>query len=152
MNRLLNKYVTATAKGGAIKRTARLGRVSNLFSVTDGLPVVRKLRPGMLITFFYRPKGVNFLPYWDSHPLVMINEIKLDGWIGMNFHYVHPDIRKAVLSGADPGQNISKRYLATHVQGNLYEITPQYIDAAMQIPYENFQRVANSTVWKKGNR
>jgi hypothetical protein len=43
--------------------------------------------------FFYDAKTKKKLPYWDRFPLVFILELKQDGFIGLNLHYLPPRIR-----------------------------------------------------------
>tara|TARA_B110000444_G_scaffold60462_1_gene56365 strand:- start:1750 stop:2370 length:621 start_codon:yes stop_codon:yes gene_type:complete len=48
---------------------------------------------GRMYLFFYDAKTKRKLPYWDRFPLVFILELKQDGFIGLNLHYLPPAIR-----------------------------------------------------------
>jgi hypothetical protein len=44
---------------------------------------------GVMYSFYYDAKLKDTLPYWDKFPLVFPFRILPDGFIGINFHYVH---------------------------------------------------------------
>lgn len=52
---------------------------------------------GKLMLFFYDPKHKETLPYFDRAPLIMPVSITTDGFIGINFHYLHPLLRAQLL-------------------------------------------------------
>lgn len=45
---------------------------------------------GNLFYFTYDPKTAKSLPYYDRFPLVMPIELEGDGFLGVNYHYLHP--------------------------------------------------------------
>jgi hypothetical protein len=53
----------------------------------------RRYLEGRMYLFFYDAKTKKKLPYWDRFPLVFILELKQDGFIGLNLHYLPPRIR-----------------------------------------------------------
>jgi len=53
----------------------------------------RRYLEGRMYLFFYDAKTKKKLPYWDRFPLVFILEMKQDGFIGLNLHYLPPKIR-----------------------------------------------------------
>lgn len=52
---------------------------------------------GKLIMFFYDPKLKEELPYYDRNPLIIPISLEADGFIGINFHYLHPLLRARLL-------------------------------------------------------
>ncbi len=52
---------------------------------------------GKLMLFFYDPKHAETLPYFDRAPLIMPVSLTNDGFIGINFHYLHPLLRAQLL-------------------------------------------------------
>lgn len=48
---------------------------------------------GNIVTFKYSPKTKIILPYYDMFPLVLIIKMVPGGFIGLNFHYLHPTKR-----------------------------------------------------------
>ena len=52
---------------------------------------------GRMYTFFYDAKTKNKLPYWDRFPLVIILDLREDGFTGLNLHYIQPRYRVRLL-------------------------------------------------------
>lgn len=67
----------------------------------------RQLELGSLYLFVYDAKYKETLPYWDRYPLVMPFDSNRTegraassaGFMGLNFHYIHPNVRAAVFDG-----------------------------------------------------
>ena len=137
-------------------------QIPALDKVTRGLDPVNRITPGSLITFSYRAKGANDLPYWDRYPLVLVTQINKDGWTGINLHYMHPRLRARALYERNRfgipiiEQEIAnlcvKRYLAKFVMSRPREFPSELHDIAIQLPFDNFQKEANVTVWNKTSR
>jgi hypothetical protein len=49
----------------------------------------QKFLMGGLYYFMYDPKGKDDMPYYDRFPLVMPLKREVDGFLGLNFHYLH---------------------------------------------------------------
>lgn len=47
-------------------------------------------RPGDIMLFNYRPQMRKELPFYDVYPLVLIIKLIPQGFLGLNFHYLHP--------------------------------------------------------------
>ena len=47
--------------------------------------------------YFYHPKGVDTLPYYDTLPLVMPFSEDAETFTGINFHYLPPKVRVVLL-------------------------------------------------------
>ena len=52
---------------------------------------------GRMIMFQYDPKAKATLPYYDKFPLGFIVDVKRDGFLMMNMHYLPPDLRANVM-------------------------------------------------------
>lgn len=52
---------------------------------------------GKLYTYVYDPKLKEKLPHYDIFPMTMPFSIHSDGWTGINFHYLHPQMRAMVM-------------------------------------------------------
>lgn len=138
----------------------------------------RKLsRPvaGYMYLFKYDPKTKEDLPYYDNYPLVFPIEPRLDGFIGINFHYL-PHMLRAKLMNAiyttttDRKYNEEtkvqlsynlmkgvskykafkptiKRYLYSNVRSPFLQITASEWDIALFLPLERFKKSAKEDVW-----
>ena len=62
-----------------------------------GIPGKRRFRPGMMYFFIYDPKTKEKLPYYDRLPLVFPLEMYVDGFLGLNLHYLAPKFRAQFL-------------------------------------------------------
>lgn len=173
MNRLFNKFKKLSEQAEINKQTlksaeyfARLASgeapIHDFSSVTRGLPAATKLRVGMLVTYEYVAKTDDKLPYWDRYPLVLITKITKTGWYGINFHYLHPQMRARILFEEhkrgipiidNETANLSvKQYRADHVQRHPREIPSELFEIVLQMPFENFVRASKQQVWRKTKR
>ena len=59
-------------------------------------PTTRELR-GSMYMYFYDPKHKQTLPYYDRFPLTIMIEPRKNGFLGLNLHYLRPDIRAKFL-------------------------------------------------------
>lgn len=142
-------------------------QVSSIDQVVEGLRRPRKLIPGMMIVFYYQARNSEKLEYWDRHPLVMINNITRDGWIGENFHYMHPHERARMMYhnqryNIDAYDKINplrhemlpwcnKKYFASNAS-MVREVPKEYWELALQLPFEDFQKQSSASVWNKTSR
>jgi hypothetical protein len=53
--------------------------------------------PGQMYLYFYRPKHMDTLPYYDTFPLVIPFSRTAETFTGLNFHYLPPKIRLVLL-------------------------------------------------------
>lgn len=53
--------------------------------------------PGKFYLYKYDPKTKDKLPMYDILPLVLITRVTPKGWYGINFHYMPPAIRLAIM-------------------------------------------------------
>ena len=131
--------------------------------------------PGDVYMYHYDAKWKNKLPYWDKFPCTIVLEIYNDGFLGLNLHYLPPNIRFAFMSklvkrannprnplrrrmnlsyeivkGAqDLGAYIPclKRYLTTHVVSNMFRIPPQDWELVVHMPVAQFTGASQKHVW-----
>ena len=178
MNRTFEKYEKLAKEAGVSKGTlksqdwfrklvARENNIKNIDKITEGLQAPDRLKVGDIVVFHYSAKTAEFLEYWDRHPLVMVSDIKDDGWIGYNFHYMHPMHRARMIYNAENrrrqehDQNqpydheqlkwCTKRYLASHTR-RVREIPKEYWDLVIQMPFEAFVGTSKINVWKDTTR
>lgn len=53
--------------------------------------------PGQMYLYFYHPKNVDTLPYYDTFPLVIPFSQDAETFTGINFHYLPPKMRVILL-------------------------------------------------------
>lgn len=133
--------------------------------------------PGWFCTFLYSPKGKETLPYYDRFPLTLILDIKPDGFLGLNFHYLRPIDRAYFmdhlykLEVPDSAHqtfriNITyeilkankryryykpciKKYLKSHIRNFLIPVYPEEWDIALFLPTEKFVGLSRDKVWEE---
>jgi hypothetical protein len=66
-------------------------RPSNIIEKSGGSPA--RLAPGRMYYYGYRPKGEATLPFYDRFPLTLVLQREAGGFLGLNFHYLHPNDR-----------------------------------------------------------
>lgn len=135
---------------------------------------------GKMYMFFYDPKLKDKLPYYDMFPLVFPIELYNDGFLGINLHYLPPALRASlmdslystanndkydnttklqisysVLNGAAKFgyfKSCVKRYLWSHVSGNLINVQPENWDTALMLPTERFVGANKNTIWGNSSK
>lgn len=130
---------------------------------------------GEMYFFQYDPKGKETLPYYDRFPLIFpINKAK-GGFIGLNMHYLPPQLRAqlmdalytlasdnkynedtklelsySVLAKAAQFRNFKpcvKRYLTKHVRSRFIKIEASEWDIALFLPVSQFEKQGVRRVW-----
>lgn len=141
-------------------------------------------RPGEMYLFRYEPKNRDTLPYYDRYPLIMLLDTyrsgQDDGFLGINFHYLPPILRAAlmekmyrfknnnhfdettrllikypkldILPGRPLWKACIKRYLNSHVRGRFIKIHPAEWDLVLMMPLDRFMKKRRSTVWIDSKR
>lgn len=73
--------------------------LNNMMQAEQGrlFNMVSPVHIGKLMMFFYDAKTKADLPYWDRAPLIIPFNILPDGFMGINFHYLHPMARALLL-------------------------------------------------------
>ena len=150
-------------------------RVSRTNLIGDRSRLKNKSLIGRMYFYFYDPKLKDSLPYYDRFPLVIPIKRHLDGFIGLNLHYISPKQRiilldklSAILNNDEYDEttrfNISykylqsatkmyeakpcmKKYLFKHIESRFLEITADEWDIAALLPVEFFQKEKKNKVW-----
>ncbi len=78
-------------------RVRNLKISSEAFYKQSDLQKAKRYLEGRMYTFFYDAKTKKKLPYWDRFPLVIILDLKEDGFTGLNLHYIPPRYRVRLL-------------------------------------------------------
>jgi len=134
---------------------------------------MRKEFIGSMLLYTYDPKWKEELPYYDIYPLIFPFELKEDGWLGINLHYLPPKLRQALLENLmqafdDKKNRINitykflqatgtayapciKRYLAGHVRSRLLIIEPEDWKKTIALPFAQFKKASQTQVWKESN-
>ena len=129
-------------------------------------PKVLRLRAnlGDLFAYYYRPKHMMTLPYYDQFPLVMLIGYEKDTFLGLNFHYLNPRLRAILLDRvtAKVGQGIIKwqkiakipqvepcvkRYRYDHIVRKVIPIEEKENEIAIFLPLERFKKASKSKGW-----
>lgn len=133
------------------------------------------VRWGDMYMFMYDPKLKLTLPYYDAFPLVLPFELRNDGFLGLNLHYLPPILREKLfkeLLRHTNNNNVSeatrfrlswqllsnvakfpevrpcvKQYLRNHVRTSYLKINPEDWKIATMLPTESFQKADKRTVW-----
>jgi|TARA_B110000503_G_scaffold3424_1_gene4523 hypothetical protein len=130
---------------------------------------------GSMYFFEYDPKHKETLPYYDRFPLIFpINKAK-GGFIGLNMHYLPPQLRARLMDAlydlaTDDKYNertklalsyeilasaskfrlfapCIKQYLNSHVRSRFIKIEASEWDIALFLPVQKFEKQSTSKVW-----
>ena len=175
MNQIFTKYRNLAQEAGVpasqkkslewFRKRIRKDRIRDMDRVTEGFKRAR-IREGEMVTYRYDPLLKEKLKYYDVQPLIVILEIYLDGWLGVNVHYLPPEFRAKlfyelqykkknmrVIAEQLKKHPISypaiKRYKAQKVLGEATLIPKEEWDIAIQLPYERFVGASLKQVWNK---
>lgn len=157
-------------------------RVRSLFEATTPQSLmanterlVSKIQPGCMYLYFYDPKYKDTLPFYDTFPLVLPFKSMLDGFMGLNFHYLPYAIRLKLLQNlmefrnnkkmnettkimtswkllqgaatADVVKPAVKQYLNSHVSSKFLQIYPDEWATVIMLPVEQFQKATKQQVF-----
>lgn len=144
--------------------------------------VADKTRNGMFIVgglyhFFYDPMTKIKLDYYDSFPLVIPLNKSIDGFLGLNLHYLPPLYRATFLDKLMPVADLNakneperlritydilkvtktlkefkpclKKYLNSQIRSRIIPIQPNEWDVALFLPTAMFNRTTDSKVYKE---
>ena len=129
-------------------------------------PKVLRLRAnlGDLFAYYYRPKHLMTLPYYDSFPLVMLIGYEKDTFLGLNFHYLNPRLRAILLDRvtAKIGTGLIKwnkivqipqveptvkRYRYDHIVRKVIPIEEKEQELAIFLTLERFKKASKAKLW-----
>lgn len=128
---------------------------------------------GQMIAFSYDPKYKATLPYYDRYPLVIPLSVDSKGMLGLNLHYLPPQIRLvfiralqkyAVEKNGQKRLQLSyqivkgakqlgaalpciKRYLFGHVKSRFVQVDSREWDRAVLLPLARFVGANEQKVW-----
>ena len=140
----------------------------------------RIMQPGDLFMFEYDPKLKHALPYYDRFPVVLIIDKAPGGFLGLNFHYLPPMLRSALLDQLYEHTNnekfdhttrievsyrelkgisttpyykpCMKRYLNNHVTSRYIKIHPAEWDFIVLLPLERIEKKSKRSVWTESRK
>jgi len=146
----------------------------------DRSRLVDRIVPGKMYMFFYDPKHKQTLPYYDRFPLIVPIRPYSDGFLGINFHYLPPQLRAklmdalyeitsndrydqttkvrlsyAILKSTSKMRMFRptiKRYLTSHVESRFLEITSAEWDIALMLPVAQFEKASQTQVWNESRK
>lgn len=136
---------------------------------------------GSMYLFSYDPKFKETLPYYDTFPMVLVLSVDKESFLGLNFHYVHPNIRAKILvellkivnnenydertkfkltynlcrsipTLKSVVSHMIKRYLFTHLKTPLSTVSPDVWEIVIFLPLQNFKKSSTSQVWQDSRR
>lgn len=132
---------------------------------------------GQMFMFFYNPKHKQTLPYYDMFPLVFPIKLYIDGFLGLNLHYLPRNYRAKLMDALyytinnkkndhttrlritydilDSSSRMRyfrpcvKRYLDDHVMQKFIYIDPENWDKALMLPTERFMKKPSNYVHRE---
>jgi len=135
------------------------------------------LVPGQMYFFGYDAKNKDTLPYWDAFPLIFPLEDQGTHFLGLNMHYLQPNLRAALfdkLTDDGTGNRASqmaktystlksaakfqlfqpclKRYLKSHMTSRFIHVPPEAWNSALFLPVADWRNATHAQVWKKTRR
>ena len=134
----------------------------------------RDVAIGQFFIFEYDAKLKDELPYWDRFPFALIIDVDQKGFLGLNFHYLPPRLRQAVMEkllkykkkAGTPRAYLKvaypmlksimrtkllspmvHRYLHTQVRSNFIIVHEGAWENAAMLPVQKFQGASSQQVW-----
>lgn len=133
---------------------------------------------GELALYGYDAKHKDTLPYWDAFPLIIVTDIRGNGFSGLNLHYMPVQARREVIKylihykqKSKTGMGYAKKvvpvlkqlqesdikfcyknYLAGHVRSKFVIVGPEYWQLACELPLQDFQKATARQVWADRNK
>ena len=130
---------------------------------------------GKMYFFTYNPKHKATLPYYDTFPLIFPIERYTNGFLGINFHYLHPKDRAILMDQLKVYANNKRydettklklsyqtlagfskikrarptihRYLTGKVGSKFVLINADEWEVALFLPVERFKKASKQKVW-----
>ena len=179
MNNIIQKYRNLALEAGYapnskasldwFRQRVRKDRpITQLNRITEDRKNAR-IRQGEMITYKYIPMMEKKLQYYDTNPLIVILETYVDGWLGVNVHYLPPQFRAKLfyelhyskrsmpviaeqLKSHPISKPAIKRYKAEKVMTKPKAIPKAEWEIAIQLPYENFKKASLKKVWQDSRK
>ena len=136
--------------------------------------------PGRMYTFFYDPKTKRDLPYYDRFPLIFKIKNIDGGFLGINMHYLPPQLRARLMDALYPlatnrkydettrlrltyeilnsatkyrfFKPTIKKYLNSNVRSRYIQINANQWDMALFLPTERFVKKNKNFVWRESRK
>ena len=146
----------------------------------DNYKTKKLFAPGDMFLYHYDAKTKDKLPYWDMFPCTIVIGMYPDGFLGLNLHYLPPNIRfsftnkliqMAQLAPGDTRARMQisydilkgsqrlnayvpcvKRYLIGHVRSTMMRVFPHEWALVVHLPVANFQKAAPSQVYTESRK
>ncbi len=177
---LRNTVDTDKSIGWYRDQVKALANISPSKLMTNKVDLVNRILPGNMYMFFYDAKHKDTLPYWDRFPLVIPFRSVVNGFYGINLHYLPYLLRFKVLGALHQYasdkeikedtrikaswsiietaartpqiKHCVKHYLNNHVQSKFLQIKyPDWV-VASQLPVERFVGSTKQKVWEEGSK
>jgi hypothetical protein len=145
------------------------------------LKVSARQMAGKMYMFYYKPLGINELPYYDRFPLIFMLEKTRNGFLGFNLHYLPYDLRQEFFYGLvnrrasnrkfTAGTFIRmdynyikstrslraykaciKKYNGSGIQGKIVNVPAQEWERAIHLPTALFKKKPESAVWRDSRK
>ena len=142
--------------------------------------VVGRTAVGSMYMFQYDPKLKQKLPYYDRFPLIFMIEDYSNGFLGINMHYLPPQLRARLMDALYDTVNNQrydestklrvsynllksvakykmfkptvKRYLTQQVRSRFILIDPVEWDIALFLPTQRFSKASADKVWSDSRK
>ena len=151
------------------QQAAKLDSTSPLTLLKDRDKLVSTPKVGGMYMYLYDPRDKKKLPYYDRFPLCVIVDKYNGGFMGINLHYVPPQLRAKFMDSyvnkegnslnvpsklikSIPWNNTVKRYLTKQVRSKFLTVPSSEWDMAIFLPVERFEKKSKSGVWSLGRR
>ena len=130
---------------------------------------------GRMYMFMYDAKYGDVMPYYDRFPLVIPFDFTNNGFYGINLHYIAPRFRVLLLeelysmvtdeemsedakfkityeliqsvTGLKYAKPCIKRYLTTHIKGQVRLVDPSHWSVVSMLPTAQFKKFNVNTVY-----
>lgn len=155
--------------------------ITTTAKMPDGLYSIHGRRNpfyGEMALYGYDAKHKDTLPYWDSFPLILVTQIRANGFSGLNLHYMPVQARKEIIKYMIHHKNRSKtgmsyarkvvpilesisksdigfcykNYLASHVMTKFVIVGTEYWELACELPLQQFNKASAREVWADRQR
>lgn len=135
---------------------------------------------GRMMMYYYDPKGKVTLPYYDRFPLTIVVKLNRNGFLGLNLHYLPPELRVRLLDGLyriyktkhmDENRKLNlsyqllksssktrffapclKQYLYSHCKSKFYVVDPEEWNQVLLLPLERFAKKDKQYVWNESRK
>lgn len=125
--------------------------------------------------FVYSPKLQKTLPFYDRFPMIFVLELRREGFLGLNLHYLPINLRARlfnqltvllntknlndntrlrlryqIIKNATKFHNalpLIREYKAKYIRSRMLEVNPRDWEIALFLPAEQFRKSGKQTIW-----